>query len=192
MKIGLDFDGVISDCGRLKSDGAKRLYGTDIPPEKFKTEIVVGQGLLTLEQYRTLQKQIYETREVGLLMQEVKGAVDYTQRLISDGHDLGIVTSREELGSEIAKEFMQKAGLNLPLIGVGGGVSKADACKGMDIYVDDDLDKLEPLVGVVPQRFLFSWGYNQHIEVPLSIAKRVDSWKSLYREIQNLSKLSPS
>jgi len=192
MKIGLDFDGVISDAGKLKSDGAKRLYGVDIPPEKFKTEIVVGQGLLTSEQYKALQKQVYGTREIGLLMQEVDGAVDYTQRLISEGNDLRIVTSRGTLESEIAKKWMQKRGLNLPLINVGESVSKADACRGMDVYVDDDLDKLEPLVGVVPQRFLFSWGYNQHIEVPLSIAKRVDSWKSLYREIQNLSKLSPS
>ena len=84
MKIGLDFDGVISDCGRLKSDGAKRLYGLNISPEKFKTEIVVGQGLLTLEQYRNLLKQIYGTRGIGLLMQEVEGAVGYTKRLISE------------------------------------------------------------------------------------------------------------
>ncbi len=26
MKIGLDFDGVISDCGKLKSDAAKKLH----------------------------------------------------------------------------------------------------------------------------------------------------------------------
>jgi len=37
MKIGLDFDGVISDCGKLKSDGAKKLYGFDIPSAKFKS-----------------------------------------------------------------------------------------------------------------------------------------------------------
>ena len=60
MKIGLDFDGVISDCGDLKSKGAKILYGVDIPPEKFKKELVVGQGILTLEQYANLQKQIYQ------------------------------------------------------------------------------------------------------------------------------------
>ena len=41
MKIGLDFDGVISDCGKLKSDSAKKLYGVDIPSAKFKKEIVV-------------------------------------------------------------------------------------------------------------------------------------------------------
>lgn len=27
MKIGVDFDGLTSDCGKLRSDAAKRLYG---------------------------------------------------------------------------------------------------------------------------------------------------------------------
>ncbi|MEK7660150.1 MAG: hypothetical protein AAB343_03020 [Patescibacteria group bacterium] len=49
MKIGIDFDGVVADCGRLKTLGAKELYGVDIAPEKFKKEIVVGEGILTSE-----------------------------------------------------------------------------------------------------------------------------------------------
>src|SRR3989344_6545639 len=187
MKIGLDFDGVISDCGRLKSDGAKRLYGVEIPPEKFKTEIVVGQGFLTLEQYRSLQKQIYGTREIGLLMKEFDGVIDYTQRLISEGHDLTIITSRGIQESEIAREWMRMVKLNLPLNGIGGGVKKTDACRGLDVYIDDDLDKLEPLVGIVPNRFLFSWGYNQHIEVPPTIAQRIQSWEHFYQEVSKLN-----
>ncbi len=188
MKIGLDFDGVISDCGKLKSDGVKRLYGIEIPPDKFKTEIVVGQGFLTLEQYRSLQKQIYGTREIGLLMKEVDGVIYYTQRLASEGHSLRIVTSRGTQESEIAREWMGRVGLNLPLIGIGGGVRKTEACCGLDVYMDDDLEKLEPLIGVVPHRFLFSWGYNQHVEAPKTIAKRVFSWKDFYEEIVMLGR----
>ena len=97
-----------------------------------------------------------------------------------------IVTSRETLESEIAKEWMQKVDLDLPLTSVGGGVKKTEACRGLDVYVDDDLDKLEHLVGVVLYRFLFSWGYNQHISVPEATAKRVGSWRHLYQEIESL------
>jgi len=68
MRIGLDFDGVISDCGKLKSEGAMKLYRVNISPERFKKELVVDAGVLTLEQYRNLQKQIYGTREIGLTM----------------------------------------------------------------------------------------------------------------------------
>ena len=75
----------------------------------------------------------------------------------------------------------------MDIAGVNLGVTKAKACKGLDVYVDDDLDKLEPLVGIVPNRFLFSWGYNQHIDVPPSTAKRVDSWQQFYQEIRGLN-----
>src|SRR3989344_6119641 len=185
MRIGLDFDGVISDCGKLKSDGAKKLYGVDIPPAKFKKEIVVGEKHLTAEQYRELQKSIYGTKELGFLMELVDGAHYYISQLVADGHTVLVVTSRGEVELEIAKEWSIRQGLQLNFVGVGYGNSKADAASGLDFYVDDDLDKLEPLVGVVPHRFLFSWGYNAHVEVG-NVAKRVASWKELYGIITKL------
>ena len=185
MKIGLDFDGVISNCGKLKSDGAKNLYGVDIPSAKFKKEIVVGEGLLTAEQYRELQKVIYGTREMGFLMEPVDGALDYLPCLLANGHTILVITSRGEVQLEIAKEWCIRQGLQLDFVGVGYGNSKAGAAAGLDLYVDDDLDKLEPLVSVVPHLLLFSWGYNIHIKVD-SVAKRVASWGELYHTIQVL------
>jgi len=187
MRIGLDFDGVISDCGRLKSDGAKHLYGVEIPPERFKKELIVDSGILTLDEYKNLQKQIYGTREIGLTMLPVDGVLELVPKLQQEGYDLRIVTSREEPASEIAREWMKSKGLDIHLVGIGGGVSKADACKGLDVYIDDDLDKLEPLVDVVPHRYLFSWGYNQHIKVPKSVGKRIESWQHFYEEVSSLN-----
>ena len=187
MRIGLDFDGVISDCGRLKSQGAKMLYGFEIPPEKFKKELVVDTGILTLEQYRHLQKQIYSNREIGLTMLPVDGIFEFLPKLQQEGYDLSIITSRGEIESEIAREWMKQKNIELKLVGVGGGVSKTDACRGLDVYIDDDLDKLEPLMGIVPNRLLFSWGYNQHIEVPPTIAQRIQSWEHFYQEVSKLN-----
>lgn len=187
MRIGLDFDGVISDCGKLKSDGAKKLYGIDIPPAKFKKEIVVGEKHLTMEQYREFQKIIYGTREVGFLMEPVDGVLYYLPRLVAAGHLVLIVTSRGEVELEIAKEWSIRQGLQLDFVGVGYGNSKTGAAAGLDLYVDDDLDKLEPLVGLVPHRFLFSWGYNAHLDVG-SVAERIASWEELYRQIVELDR----
>lgn len=183
MKIGLDFDGVISDCGRLKCEGAKKLYGIDIPPERFKTELVVGNGILTLEQYRYLQKQIYENRDMALAMLPVDGVAEFVPRLQQEGYDLMVVTSRNEAGCEIAKEWIRKQNLMLKLVGVGGE-GKAGDCRGLDVYVDDDWDKLEPLLVVVPHLYLFSWGYNQLISIDDSL--RVHSWEELYEKIRGL------
>jgi hypothetical protein len=185
MRIGLDFDGVISDNGKLKSDAAKMLYGVDIPSAKFKKEIVVGGKHLTMEQYRELQKIIYGTCEIGFLMEPVDGVLHFLPRLVDDGHSILVVTSRDEVALEIAKEWSARQRLKLSFVGVGYGNSKASAANGLDFYVDDDLDKLESLVGVVPHRFLFSWGYNTHVDVG-TVAKRIASWEELYRIIHTL------
>lgn len=185
MKIGLDFDGVISDCGKLKSFGAKKLYGIDITPAKFKKEIVVGEGYLTIEQYRELQKIIYGTWKVGFLMQPVNGVLDFLPRLIADGHDLVVVTSRDGTELEIAKKWSIQQGLSLSFIGVGYANNKAEAARGLDVYIDDDIDKLEPLVGVVKYRYLFSWDYNVHIETG-NVAKRIASWSEFYHIISTI------
>lgn len=185
MKIGFDFDGVIADCGKLKSDGAKKLYGIDIPPEKFKKELVLRDKHLTTEQYRQFQKTIYETREIGFLMEPVEDALIYIPRLIADGHTISIVTSRDGAALDIAQEWSVRQGLQLDFVGVGYGNSKAEAAAGLDVYADDDLDKLRQLISVVPNLFLFSWGYNAHLDAGTT-AKRVASWEELYRAIQGL------
>lgn len=178
MKIGLDFDGVISNCGQLKTEGARRMYGVEIPPEKFKKEIVIGEKLLTSEQYRTLQRAIYGTRELGLLMEPVDGVLRFLPLLVAEGHTILVVTSRGDVELQIAKEWSVLRGLQLDFVGVGYGASKADAAIGLDLYVDDDLDKLEPLVGIVPNLFLFSWGYNIHVDT--GSIPRLDSWEAMY------------
>lgn len=81
---------------------------------------------------------------------------------------------------------MLKREVNIRITGVGLN-SKSDACRGLDVYVDDDLDKLEYLVGIVDHRFLFSWEYNKHLTTK-DIASRVTSWRELYSRISDLSK----
>lgn len=184
MNIGLDFDGVISDCGHLKSEAARRIFDVTISPDEFKTELVVGKGILTLEQYRHLQKRIYETSDFAMQMLPVDGALEYVPCLQNEGHTLRCITSRGEQGCDIARAWMKQRGLTLPLVGIGGGMPKTEACRGLDVYVDDDLDKLQPLVKVVPQRYLFGWGYNRHTHDAV-IAERVESWKELYDRINS-------
>ncbi len=185
MKIGLDFDGVISNCGKLKFDGAKKLYDVEIPSRHFTREAVVAKGLLSSEEYRELQRNIYLTKEVGFLMEPVEGMLLYLPKLIADGHKILVVSSRNGVGLEIAREWTLLRNLTLEFVGVGYQNSKAQAVAGSDIYVDDDLDKLEPLVGIVPNLFLFSWDYNQHLNEG-AVIKRVSSWEELYHKIQNL------
>jgi len=189
MRIALDFDGVLSDCGALKSAQAKRLYGVDIPSERFKKELVVkdlvgeDEGILTMAEYRVLQEAVYSDFDVGLTMQPVSGMLEYLPRLLNEGHEIRIVTSRDGVRLDVAKAWAEKHALELEFTGVGYGKSKAPATEGFDLVVDDDLEKLEPLVGVVRHRYLFGWGYNAHVDIG-DVAIRVNSWEELYSIIQ--------
>lgn len=187
MNIGLDFDGVIADCGALKQEGARKLYNIHIAQDKFKKEIVVGKKILTAEQYRELQRKIYDTREYGLQMKIVRDAKEYIDLLISDGHVVSIITSRSDNGLEVAQEWAKNNSINLPFVGCGNGVSKSEACKkfALDIFIDDDLDKLSDLESV-SNLFLFSWPYNESEQLP-SHVQRVFSWYDFYNKIKKLS-----
>lgn len=187
MVIGLDFDGVITNCGKLKSLAAKKLYGIHIDPDDFKKEVLVGCGHMTIAQYRHLQNVVYCQPEFGLLMEEVDGSLGFIIRLMDDGHAIKVITSRSETALVIATDWCRLVGLELDLTGVGYGNSKAEACAsfGVQMFVDDDLDKLEELQSVVPRLFLFSWGYNRHSELSPEI-KRISAWHELYNVVREI------
>lgn len=119
-------------------------------------------------------------------MEPVPGALELIPRLIASNHLVTIITSRTGTELEVAKTWSIEQGLNLDFIGVGYQMSKAEACAGLDIFIDDDLDKLKPLADVVPNRFLFSWGYNTHIETGTMI-QRISSWQELFDKVTRLS-----
>lgn len=185
MKIGLDFDGVISNCGKLKQEAAKKLYGVDISIAQFFKKNVIEKGLLTAKQYRELQKNIYGTRELGFLMEPVDGTLFWLPKLIEDGHTVLVITSRGKIETEIAKEWSLSQGLSLEFVSVGYNNSKEKAVAGLDVYADDGFDKIEELIGIVPNLFLFSWSYNRHINEG-NVAERVYLWEELYRKIKAL------
>ncbi len=185
--IGLDFSGVIVDCGKAKSKLAMHLYRQDIPRGIFKRKTILDNRLLTPEQLHDLQHRLYDTREAGYRLKAVTGIYKYLAILQREGHRLKVITSRKEFSLEIAREWMELNCINLPIVGVGPESSKADACKGLDIFVDDDLHRLEELVDIVPNRFLFTWDYNRHIRLEDGIVKRAYSWKDLYSKISDIT-----
>lgn len=182
MNIGLDFDGVIADTSGLKRATALRMFGVEIPTEIFKENLVVGRGLLTREQYRELMQTVCGNRECGLGMDEMPGAMVCLKELREAGHGMRVVTSREGAELEIAREWLKLRGLEPEFISVGYGHDKVGAVRGMDIFMDDDLNKLLPLVVHLPERlFLFHRDYNSADQVPAGI-RRVSDWVK-FREL---------
>ncbi len=189
MDIGLDLDGVVNDPIPLKREWARRLFGVDIPPEKCKREYAVGESLLTDDQYTELQECIFSSRKVGPIINPVPGAIEYIQMLSENGHNIRIITSKNQEEMDVLVPEMRKYGLDLHVTAVGHGDDKREACSGLIVYADDDLDKLESLIEIVPYRFMFRWPYNENVDVEPHVAKSVWSWPELYGEIARINLL---
>ena len=185
LNIGLDFDDVIANSHLLKPVVAKKLFGVEINPDRFRREWVVPVGILTNDQYVEVGKEVFSGKYP---MIPVPGVLEYVSRLIQDGHKLRIVSSRSVVQGtlEPAIKWISYHSIDLPLLGVGYRMSKADACKGLDLFVDDDSTKLEPLVGVVQHLVLFSWPQNSE-EIPPKGTVRVWSWEEAYQHITQVA-----
>ncbi|MDQ5949480.1 MAG: hypothetical protein QG589_606 [Patescibacteria group bacterium] len=178
MKIGFDFDGVWADTHVLKPIVAKKLFGVDIVGP-FSRENVVGK-YLTLEQYDETKHQVYYG---NYPIEPIKDAPFYTTLLEQDEHELKVITSRSGSLLPVVHAMFAEHGLLIEAVGVGYKVSKIEACRGLDVFIDDDLDKLVPLIGMVPHLLLFSQPENRHEREPEAVT-RVDSWYDVYQYIR--------
>lgn len=175
----MDFDGVIADTSRLKRETARALYGVDIPAEIFKEKQVVGSGILTLEQYRALMNKVCGERDCGLAMDEMAEAIEVLRELTDAGHSLKVVTSREGPELEVAREWLANRGVGPDFVSVGYGRDKVVATQDVQVFVDDDLNKLIPLLEHLRGRlFLFDNVHNREDETPEGI-RRIKGWGEL-------------
>ena len=181
-KLGLDIHGVILDDGLLKSRVAQLLYQTEIAPIDCTTQIVVREKkLLTLEQYTELQRYVYHIDFIGQQMPLLHGAKEFITYFARD-FKLIVVTSNYGRSLKLSYEILQRHGLlqYLEIHHAGPGESKADVARhlGLDAYVDDDLHKLETLIGLVPELYLFG---NKHAQPDsyAHFATRIDSFHHL-------------
>lgn len=183
-RIGLDFDGVIANCVQLKIEIARTMFGVSIPPEDFKKEIVTGKGLLTLDQYRSVQHEVYGNPDTALRAEVVPGAKEHILNLQAD-HDIHIVTSRTGHFADIAREWLCHHEIDLPITEVPYENTKQEGASGSAVFVDDDINKLRELIGHVPHLFLFDWPYNRS-DVPRDGIERVLGWDNLAAAISRV------
>lgn len=182
MDIGVDLDGVVIDSHAVKPLLAKTMFGVDISPEDCTRESASRLGLLTVDQYNAVSRQTYQQNNFP--MDEIHQACHYINLLRAESHNIRAVTSRSNADGALhqALLWLSARNLNIPVTGVGYGKPKTEACQGLDMFIDDDLEKLLPLVGQVLHLLLFSSPTNRQHAVPTGI-HRVDSWWEVYNYI---------
>lgn len=177
MNIGLDFDCVIADTGVMKQTVAREMFGVEVPLDLCSKERIVEAGL-TPEQYELVLKETYKRTP---RLDPVKDSLFYTTLLKGD-NKLKIITSRDGELLSLASKWLSGRSFRIPIEGVGRGNSKQPACSGLDVFIDDDLDKLLPLVGSVKHLLFFRWPFNKHKTLPQGI-QAVESWWDIYQYI---------
>jgi uncharacterized HAD superfamily protein len=188
LRIGLDFDGVFSNCAKLKDDVAHDIYSRSYDELDGVERVTVRNAAYGDRDY------VFADRETDVAMEPMDDVFKYVAQLHEDGHDIQVITSRDGDMLEIAQDWYSQQREQtesdvpeLAFTGVGYDSEKLDACRdhGVDVFVDDDLYKLEPVVEHVPHRYHFV-GPNAAESDP-AVAEPVDTWEDLYQEIDGIS-----
>ena len=181
-KVYTDCDGVLLSWEEAKQKAARLLFDLDIPPNAFHDDLITKH--ISVEDYRKLQHYIYNGPESNKL-KLVDGVLEFLPKLISQ-HNVCCVTARPKSGIDGPVRILGEYGIVIPMISVGNDDKlKALSDYKVDVYIDDKLSVLIPLIGHVKHLFLYNWAYNRHEILPKEII-RVESWKEFHYHVQHI------
>ena len=86
-QYGFDFDGIIANTSRLKTEVAMQKFGVYVPIQDMSKEGGLKRGL-TINQYHKLQNIVYSSCGLRPMM----GAIKYLRQIIKEGHKIKIVS----------------------------------------------------------------------------------------------------
>jgi uncharacterized HAD superfamily protein len=199
LRIGVDFDGVIADNTRELQRFYLDRFGIQMSVEALSKEnqikILGGLGKYC-EVHRMLNIGISTLRN-----DVVPNCKQVLNRLISEGHKIIILTGREELAWERAKEFMKanKIPYHHMLFNnmdrdfrkkTGERKTKALISRElkMGIFIDDVITHLDLMSCMGIKLFLFTTAQNKSIKISKPDIQRVFDWKDIYERISLMSK----
>jgi hypothetical protein len=185
FKVGLDFDGVLWNFAELKHRVLYDLYGRTMKPGRETYHFMIADGVVNVEEYWELVTVLCATTRYLHHMTPLPGMSTYLPhiRTLSRDTEFRVVTLRPPAGAVVAQQWIDSHCLGVKVESANTAGSKGPHADGLHVFVDDTLEHLHEVRGIVPHRFLFSWGYNSHETVGEGII-RVYSWKELYAHLR--------
>lgn len=170
VKYGLDFNGVIADTNRAKSDWIRRNLNVEVEP--WKTDKTSCVPIIGAEEYRKMSEYVF-SRVSTLLTPVVSGALSGVACL-SRHADLYLVTMRSGERMDYAKEWLGQMDILRYFKGFGDirrsdgtAKTKVELARefGLDVMIDDDERHLVP--GIAKEKLiLFKNGASSDYIVP--------------------------
>lgn len=162
VTVGVDFDGVLCYSAALKARLLEQRHGIKCCPQMYGWRHLHGKGLMRT-QFDDIRRTAYGP-EYRHLLEPVSGSIECLRRLVMEGAELRVITSRTGEELEFARDWLRtKCGHDIRFVGTGRGTSKGPALLTNDIqvYLDDDLKKLKRVIDDAnwftnfPRLFLF-------------------------------------
>ena len=182
VRIGYDFNGVVTNSGFTKQRVAKRFFGIELSPShSVKRELI---ETMRIEDYYKIQQIAYWTSEF-LKTPAMEGALPHIVAQQATGYEVYCISRLDPQGVQFGRQWLAEHDLarNM-LVSVGRGGSKAWVlCAGFDVYVDDNATILNGLGKYVPHRFLLSTPYNQNDQLAEGVT-RIADWNELAKHLR--------
>lgn len=173
--IAIDYDGVVADTNRVKSQWIGTHLDIEIPPSLCNRSDCVP--LIGESSYERMAAEVYE-RDATLAAPAVKGAKRALE-MLADRWRLLLVTARTQERLSYAAQWLAKHQLHHLFADLRSseGTRKTDIALGVGaaVLVDDDIRHLKSTPSGSPRLILFSPGVVREIDATDGILV-ADSW----------------
>ena len=190
MIIGLDIDNVISDFDGgmqplfLKEDKNKRNTGV------IDANLHYMKGMFDWSDEEVEEFLAVVCEDCAKRLRIRRGAREYINKLIQDGHEIVLITYRKEPnflnGEKTTKDWLKAKKINYHKLVLSASPNKTEECKknNIDIMFDDRAGYVYKMreEGVNCVLVLTKYNLKERKNLP-----HVGSWKELYNCVNNLS-----
>ncbi len=190
MIIGLDIDNVISDFDGgmqplfLKEDKNKRNTGV------IDNNLHYMKGMFDWSDEEVEEFLVNVCEDCAKRLRIRRGAREYINKLIQDGHEIVLITYRKEPnflnGEKTTKDWLKAKKINYHKLVLSASPNKTEECKknNIDIMFDDRAGYVYKMreEGVNCVLVLTKYNLKERKNLP-----HVRSWKELYNCVNNLS-----
>lgn len=179
MKLGFDFDGVITDPVELKSQWILKNLGVQVAPGQTTNKAC--KAIIGNDVYARMIRDIY-AGSLALTNKVRPEAISVFGSLLARGHSVSIITSRLNQEAVCARELIKMHGVPHNGFYNTEETPKDGICRelGIELFVDDGQRKLIELASIPGITLVF---FNEFGEEPAPGIVSVASWQELERFI---------
>jgi uncharacterized HAD superfamily protein len=192
MRIGVDFDDILGECGQAMVEWHNRVYGTKLKITDVTSFDLEHVWKTTREERVRRCEEFLHSKECDK-MGVVSGAIKGINKLAKE-HKLIVITARLKKISNITQSWLDKYFLNKfekvcyneDWDNMGPMLNKIQLCKDnkIDILIDDNIETAKSVSSVGISVILLDYPWNQSKEL-LKNVTRVKNWSEIIEVINS-------